>query len=70
MERKNTSQLMTMLGLTESMEIAAKANELSCYKHMLRTEDNPVKMTVNLKLGGKWRIGRLKSTWKEKVKDS
>ena len=46
-DRKNTSELMTMLGLTVSMEMAAKENALKWFGHVLRIEDNLVKMALN-----------------------
>ena len=38
MDRKNTSELMSMLRLTVSMEMAAKANALKRFEHVSRAE--------------------------------
>ena len=38
---------MAMLGLSVSMEMAAKANALRWFGHLLRTEANPVRIALN-----------------------
>ena len=69
MDRKNSNELMAMLGLTVSIEMAAKTNALRWFGHVLRTEeDNPVKKALNFEVDGKRKKGRPKSTWKGKVK--
>ena len=51
---KNTSELMTMLGLTVLMERAAKANAPRCFfGHVSKTENNPERMTLNFEESGK-----------------
>ena len=60
--------MMTMLGLTVSIEMAVKANVLRWFGHVLRTKkDNSVRMTLKFEVRGKRKIGRPKSTWKGKV---
>jgi len=39
-DRKSTKDLMTMLGLTASIEMTAKVNALRWFGHVLRTEEN------------------------------
>ena len=40
MDRKNTKELMTMLGLTVPIEMVVKANAVRWYGHALRREQN------------------------------
>ena len=63
MDRKNANTLMTMLGLTVSMERPTKANALVWFGHALKVKGNPVIVALNFNV-------RRKSTWKKKVKDS
>ena len=42
MDRKNTDELMDMLGLHETMDKMAKANGVRWYGHILRREDGDV----------------------------
>ena len=44
---------MTMLGSTASMENAAKANALRWFGHVLKAEDNPMKIAFNFMVKGK-----------------
>ena len=55
MDRKHTSELMTMLGLTVPMVMTAK--------------DNPVSIALNFEMRGKIKPAQ-KAHGKEKVKDS
>ena len=55
---------MTMLGLTVSMEMRAKANAPRRFGHVLRAEENPVRIALNFVVRGK-----RKSTRKGKVKE-
>ena len=50
---KNTGNLMTKLDLIVLMEMAAKANALRWFGHVLRIEDNSVKMALNFEMRGK-----------------
>ena len=63
---QNTIELTTMLGLTVSTEMAAKANALG-FGHVLK-EDNHARKALNFGMRGKKE--RLKSTPKGKVKDN
>ena len=52
--RKNTSELMIMLGLTAAMEMSAKAIAMRWFEHVLRTkEDNAVRMALSFQVKGK-----------------
>ena len=70
MYRNNTSELMTVLGLTVLMKKAAKANAPRWFGHLRAEKDNLVRMVLNFEVRGKRKSKRLKSTFKEKVKDS
>ena len=50
MDRKSTSELMKMLGLTVFIKLAAKANELRWFGRVLRAEDNRVRMTLKFEV--------------------
>ena len=71
MGRKNTRELITVLGLTVSMEMAAKANTLEMIWELLRAkEDDPMRMALNFEVRGKRKKGYSNNTWKGKVKDN
>ena len=67
---RNTSEVMSMLGLTVQMEMTANSNALRWFGHVLRAEDNPVNMALIFEVRGTRKKGCPKGTWKEKVKDS
>ena len=53
MEKKNTKELMDMLGLSETMEKLAKANGVRWYGHVLRRdEDDLLRKALRLSVDG------------------
>ena len=52
-DRNKASELMTMLGLTASMKMLAKANAPRWFERVLTADDNPVRMALNFKVSGK-----------------
>jgi len=50
MDRKNTKDLMNMLGLTASIEMTAKANVLRWFGHVLRTENSALKAAMDFEV--------------------
>ena len=68
MDRKNTEELMDMLGLSESLDKLAKASGVRWYGHVQRREDNDIlKEALNFRVYGKRKIGRPKMTWRIQV---
>ena len=61
-DRKNTGELMEMLGLNKTL---AKANEVRWYGHVIRREDdNILKKTMMMEVNGQRKRGGPKMTWK------
>ena len=53
-DRKTTEEQMDMLGLTETIDQLAPANEVRCYRHMLRRDDDSVlRVALNLEVTGR-----------------
>ena len=70
MDRRNTEQLMDMLGLNETLDKLAKANAVRWYGHVLRREDSDVlKKALNFSVNGKRKRGRPKMTWRRRVEE-
>ena len=70
MDRRNTEQLMDMLGLNETLDKLAKANAVRWYGHVLRREDSDVfKKALNFSVNGKRKPGRPKMTWRKRVEE-
>ena len=71
MDRRNTEQLMDMLGLDETLDGLAKANGMRWYGHILRREDDDVlRKALDFRVNGKKKRGRPKMTWLTKVKEN
>ena len=52
-DRKNTEELMEMLGLKETLDRMAKANGVRWYGHVIRREDdNTLKKSMMMKVNG------------------
>ena len=61
---------MDLLGLKETTDRLATANEVSWYGHVLRRDDDSVlRITLDLEVNGKRKPGRLKKTWKKQVEE-
>ena len=61
---------MDMLGLKETIDRLATANEVRWYGHVLRRDDNSVlRVVLNLEVTGNKKRGRLKKTWKKQVEE-
>ena len=68
LDRRNSEQLMDMLGVEESLDRMAKANSMRWYGHVLRKEDEIV-MVKALKFEVRGFRGRPKQTWKKQVEN-
>ena len=67
---KRPTDLMFMLGLSESMDKLAMANSVLWYGHVLRREDDQVlRWTLDFEVEGQMMKGRLKRAWKRQVEE-
>ena len=65
-DRKNTEELMEMLGLKETLDRMAKANGVRWYGHVIkRGDDNILKKAMMIEANGKRKRGRPKMTWRQ-----
>ena len=70
-DRKNTEELMEMLGLKKTLDKMAKANGVRWYGHAIRREDdNILKKAMIMEVNGQRKRGRPKMTWKKQVEES
>ena len=71
MNRKNTEDLMKMLGLKETLDKMANANEVRWYGHAVRRDEESIlKKAMMLQVNGQRKRGRPKQTWKRQVEES
>ena len=69
--RKNTEDLMKMLGLKKTLDKMAQANGVRWYEHVVkRNEESILKKAMMLLVNGQQKRGRPKQTWKRQVKES
>ena len=65
-DRKRSTDLMFMLGLSESIDLLAMAHSVRCYGHVLRREDGHVlRRAYDLNIEGQRRKVSPKTTWKK-----
>ena len=70
-DRKNTEELMEMLGLMKTLDRMAKTNGVRWYGHVIRREDdNILKKAMMMKVNGQRKRGWPKMTWKRQVEES
>ena len=70
-DRKNTEELMEMLGLKKTFDRIAKANGVRWYGHVIRREDdNVLKKAMMMEVNGQRKRGRPKMTRKRQVEES
>ena len=69
-ERRNTEELMEMLGLKKSLEKLAKASRVRWYGHVLRREENNIlRKALEFSVSGRRKRGRPKKTWRRQMED-
>ena len=69
-DRRVTKKQMKMLGLRETIDRLATANEVKWYGHVLRRDgDSVLKVSLDLEVSGKGKRGRPKKIWKNQVKE-
>ena len=65
-DRKTTEEQMEMLGLKETIDRLATANEVKWYAHVLRRDDDSaLRVAQNLEVSGNKKQGLPKKTWKK-----
>ena len=64
-DRKNTEELMEMLGLKETLDRMAKTNGVRWYGHVIRRNNDKILKAMMLEVNGKRKRGRPKMTWKK-----
>ena len=71
MDRKNTEDLMKMLGLKKTLDKMAQANGVRWYGHVVRRDEERIlKKATMLQVNGQRKRGRPKKTWKRQVEES
>ena len=68
LDRRNSEELMDMLGIKESLDRMAKASSVRWYGHVLRKEDENV-IVKALKFEVSGNRGRPKQSWKKQVEN-
>ena len=70
-DRKNTDDLMKMLGLKETLDKMAQANGVRWYGHVVRRDEERIlKKAMMFQVNGQRKRGRPKQTWKRQVEES
>ena len=69
-DRRRSTDLMLMLGLSETMDQLATENSVRWYGHVLRRVDGHVlRCALGLEVKGQKLKGRPKRTWKRQVEE-
>ena len=63
-DRKNTEELMEMLGLKKTLNRMAKANGVRWYGHVIRREDDNILKAMMMEVNEERKRGWPKMTWK------
>ena len=70
-DRKNTEELMEMLGLKKTLDRIAKANGVRWYGHVIRRDDdNVLKKAMMMEMNGQRKRERPKMTWRRQGEES
>ena len=70
-DKKNTVELMDMLGLREAADKLAMANDVRWYDHVLRRSEEDVLMKeMEHEVDGKRKQGRPRMKWREQVEEN
>ena len=69
-DRQRSTDLMLMLGFSETMDQLAMANSVCWYGYVLRREDGHVlRLALDFEVESQMWIWRLKRTWKKQVEE-
>ena len=70
-DKRNTEELMGMLGLMEAADKLTRANDVRWYGHVLRRPEEDILMKAMLhEVDGKCKQGRPRIKWRQQVKGS
>ena len=70
-DRKNTEELMKMLGLKETLDKMAKVNGVRWYGNVVSRDDESIlKKVMMFEVNGPRKRGRPKQTWKKQVEEN
>ena len=70
LDRRNSEELMDMLGIKKSLDRMAKASSIRWYGHVLRKADeNVIVKALKFEVSGSRGRGRPKQTWKKQVEN-
>ena len=70
LDRRNSEELMDMLGIKESLDRMAKASSMRWYGHVLKKEDkNVIVKALKFEVSCSKGRGRPKQTWKKQVEN-
>ena len=70
LDRRNSEELMDMLGIKKSLDRMAKASSIWWYDHVLRKKDqNVIVKPLKFEVSGSRGRGRLKRTWKKQAEN-
>ena len=70
LDRRNSEELMDILGIKESSDRMAKARSMQWYSHVLRKEDeNVIVKALKFEVSDSRGRGRPKQTWKNQVEN-
>ena len=69
LDRKNSDELMDMLGIKEFLDRIAKASSMRWYGHVLRKDENKIVKALKFEVSGGRGRGRPKQTWKKQVEN-
>ena len=64
-DKRNTVELMEMLGLIEAADKLARVNDASWYGHVLRQPEDVLIKTMVHEVDGKYKQGQLRMKWRE-----
>ena len=67
LDRRNSEELMDMLGIKKSLDRMAKASSIQWYGHVLRKDKDVIVKALKFKVSGS--RGRPKQTWRKQVEN-
>ena len=69
-DRNRSTDLMLMLGLTETIDQLAIANSVCWYGYVMRRDDvHVLRKALDFEVHGQRKKGRLKNMWKKQVQE-
>ena len=68
-DRKRSTELMFMLGLSENIDQLAMANSVRWHGYVLREDGHALRRTLDFEVEGQRKKWRPKRTWKKQVEE-